>query len=142
MDSHPAPAAAPVAAPAAGAAVRPQAGAGSIGEVALLAFPIVLTQLSQTTMHVVDSIFVGRLGPAELGGLGFAGIWLWTVMSIFTGLATGVQTFVSQHHGAGNEKACGGWLWQGMYAAAPAAAIGLFGFAALAEPLWRAFGSR
>jgi multidrug resistance protein, MATE family len=110
MDSQSAPVvAAAAASPAAG--VRPRAGAGSIGEVGLLAFPIVLTQLSQTAMHLVDSIFVGRLGAAELGGLGFAGIWMWTVASIFNGLATGVQTFVSQHHGAGEEKACGGWLW-------------------------------
>ncbi len=140
MDSHSAPVAATATAPA-NVGVRPRGGAGSIGEVGLLAFPIVLTQLSQTTMHVVDSIFVGRLGAAELGGLGFAGVWLWTVASVFTGLATGVQTFVSQHHGAGDEKACGGWLWQGIYAAAPAAALGLFGFAALSGPLWSALGT-
>ena len=139
MDSHSAPVAAAAATAAAG--VRPRGGAGRIGEVALLAFPIVLTQLSQTTMHVVDSIFVGRLGAAELGGLGFAGVWLWTVTSVFNGLAIGVQTFVSQHHGAGDEKACGGWLWQGIYAAVPAAAIGLFAFAALSGPLWSALGT-
>jgi MATE family multidrug resistance protein len=139
MDSQSAPVVAAAASPAAG--VRPRAGAGSIGEVGLLAFPIVLTQLSQTAMHLVDSIFVGRLGAAELGGLGFAGIWMWTVASIFNGLATGVQTFVSQHHGAGEEKACGGWLWQGIYAAVPAAAVGLFGFAALCGPLWSALGT-
>ena len=140
MDSHSAPVATDATAPAA-VGVRPRASAGSIGEVGLLAFPIVLTQLSQTTMHVVDSIFVGRLGAAELGGLGFAGIWLWTVASVFNGLATGVQTFVSQHHGAGEDKACGGWLWQGIYAAAPAAALSLFGFAALSGPLWSALGT-
>ena len=92
-------------------------------------------------MHVVDSIFVGRLGAAELGALGFAGVWLWTVMSVFSGRATGVQTFVSQRHGAGDEKACGGWLWQGLYAVVPAAALGLFAFAALAGPLWSALGT-
>ena len=46
------------------AAERP----GSVREVALLAYPIVLTQISHTVMHVVDSIFVGRIGPAALGG--------------------------------------------------------------------------
>jgi MATE family multidrug resistance protein len=138
MDSHSAPVAAT--APAV-AGVHLRGGSGSIAEVGLLAFPIVLTQLSQTAMHVVDSIFVGRLGAAELGGLGFAGIWLWTVASVFNGLATGVQTFVSQQHGAGDEKACGGWLWQGIYAAVPAAALGLFGFAAISGPLWSALGT-
>ena len=98
--------------------------AGGVREVARLAWPIVLTQMSQTVMHVVDSIFVGRLGAAELGALGFAGIWLWTVFSVFSGTATGVQTFVSQAWGAGDERACGRFAWQGLYALVPAAVAG------------------
>jgi len=96
-----------------------RARAGGVREVTRLAYPIVLTQMSQTVMHVVDSIFVGRLGAAQLGALGFSGIWLWTVMSVFSGTATGVQTFVSQAHGAGDEKRCGAWAWQGLYAIVP-----------------------
>ena len=122
-------------------ATRNVAAAGSIREVALLAYPIVLTQLSQTLMHVVDSVFVGRLGAAELGALGFAGIWLWTVMSVFSGTATGVQTFVSQVHGGGDERTCGSWAWQGLYAVVPAAALAVFAFAAVADPLWTAMGA-
>ena len=83
------------------AALPDRASAGSVREVALLAYPIVLTQISHTVMHVVDSIFVGRIGAAELGGMGFAGIWLWTVFCLFNGALNGVQTFVSQAHGAG-----------------------------------------
>ena len=115
--------------------------AGGIREVALLAYPIVLTQMSQTVMHVVDSIFVGRLGAAQLGALGFSGIWLWTVMSVFSGTATGVQTFVSQAHGAGDEKACGAWAWQGLYAVVPPLTIALFVFVAGADWLWRIAGA-
>ena len=114
---------------------------GSVREVALLAYPIVLTQMSQTTMHVVDSIFVGRLGAAELGALGFASIWLWTVMSVFSGTATGVQTFVSQAHGAGREGSCGGFAWQGLYAVLPATALAFLAFVAVADPLWSWLGA-
>ena len=114
---------------------------GNVREVARLATPIVLSQLSQTAMHVVDSIFVGRLGAAELGALGFGAIWLWTVGSIFTGTATAVQTFVSQAHGAGDERACGGWAWQGLWAVVPAAALAFCAFAALADPIWSLVGS-
>ena len=114
---------------------------GSVREVALLAYPIVLTQMSETAMHVSDSIFVGQLGAAELGALGFAGVWLWTVMSIFTGTAVGVQTFVSQAHGAGDERSCGGWVWQGLYAVVPATALALFAFAAASGPLWSLLGA-
>jgi MATE family multidrug resistance protein len=114
---------------------------GGVREVALLAYPIVLAQMSETMMHVFDSIFVGRLGAAQLAALGFAGVWLWTVMSIFSGTAIGVQTFVSQAHGAGDERSCGGWFWQGFYAVVPATALALFAFAALADPLWRVLGA-
>ncbi len=115
--------------------------AGGVREVAQLAWPLVLAQMSQTTMHVVDSIFVGQLGAAQLGGLGFAVIWLWTVFSVFSGSSTGVQTFVSQAHGAGDERVCGGWAWQGLYALVPATAVTLFLFAALAELLFTAVGA-
>ncbi len=115
--------------------------AGGIREVAHLAWPLVLAQMSQTTMHVVDSIFVGQLGAAQLGALGFAGIWLWTVFAVFSGSATGVQTFVSQAHGVGDERGCGGWAWQGLYALVPATAITLSLFAGIAESLFTAVGA-
>jgi MATE family multidrug resistance protein len=115
--------------------------AGSVREVAQIAFPIVLSQTSQTLMHLVDSIIVGQLGPAQLGALGFAGIWVFTVFSLFNGCATGVQTFVSQCHGAGDDSACGRWAWQGLYAVVPITALALLSFAALADPLFAWFGT-
>jgi MATE family multidrug resistance protein len=103
--------------------------AGGVREVALLAYPIVLTQISHTVMHVVDSIFVGRLGPAQLGALGFAGIWVWTVYCVFNGALNGVQTFVSQAHGAEDNRSCGRWAWQALWGVVPATAVAMFGFA-------------
>jgi MATE family multidrug resistance protein len=96
---------------------------GSIPEVAVLAYPIVLQTLSDTMMQVVDTAIVGRLGVTELGAVGFGGIWLWTVLVIFVGSATGVQTFVAQDFGAGRAQSCGGWVWQGMYALVPASLV-------------------
>ena len=94
-------------------------------EVARLAYPVVLTQLTGTTMHVVDAAMVGRLGAVELGAVGYGGIWLWTALSLFLGTASGVQTFVSQTFGAGHRRRCGGWAWQGLYAVAPALVVGV-----------------
>jgi MATE family multidrug resistance protein len=114
---------------------------GGVREVTWLAYPIVLTQMSQTLMQVVDSIFVGQLGAAQLGALGFSAIWLWTVMSVFSGTANGVQTFVSQAQGAGDEKSCGGWAWQGLHAVVPALTISVFAFVAVADGLWTLAGA-
>jgi MATE family multidrug resistance protein len=115
--------------------------AGGVREVIRLSVPLMLAQMSQTLMHAVDSIFVGRLGVAELGALGFAGIWLWTIFSVFSGAANGVQTFVSQAWGAGEDRRCGGYLWQGLYAIVPAAFVSGLAFVAIAGPLWTLVGA-
>ena len=96
---------------------------GSIREVVVLALPVVATQLSATLMSVVDSIMVGRLGATELGAVGFGGIWTWTLICFWMGLASVVQTFVSQSHGAGRERECGAWAWQGIAAIMPMALL-------------------
>ncbi len=92
---------------------------GSIREVTLLAYPIVLTNLSMTAMGFVDTAMVGRLGPTPLGAVGFSGVWLWTLAVAFFGLASGVQTFVSQADGAGRREECGRWTWQAIWVSAP-----------------------
>jgi MATE family multidrug resistance protein len=100
--------------------------AGGMREVLLLAYPVVLQQISMTTMGIVDSAMVGTLGATELGAVGFGGIWLWTFMCFFVGTTSGVQTFVAQKEGAGALRECGAWAWQGIYAVLP------FGLAASA----------
>ena len=96
---------------------------GGVAEVALLAYPVVLQTLSDTIMQVVDSAIVGHLGVTELGAVGFGGVWLWTLMVVFVGTATGVQTFVSQAFGAARPRECGPWVWQTLYALLPAAVV-------------------
>ena len=105
---------------------------GTLREVGLLAYPVVLSQISSTAMGVVDSAMVGRLGATELGAVGFAGIWCWTLFSLFYGTTHSVQTFVSQEHGAGNPERCGDWAWQMVWSALPFAIGGALLFAALA----------
>jgi MATE family multidrug resistance protein len=96
---------------------------GGIREISDLAYPVVLTQLSATAMGVVDSAMVGRLGATQLAAVGFSGVWLWTIFSFFHGTVSGVQTFVSQHDGAGEARLCGRWIWQALYGAMPVAVL-------------------
>jgi MATE family multidrug resistance protein len=111
------------------ALARADAARGGVHEVAWLAYPIVLSNLSGTLMHVVDTAFVGRLGPVELAGVGYGGVLYWTVLCAFVGAATGVQTFVAQAHGAGRERECGAWAWQSLWLLAPLAALALWLYA-------------
>jgi MATE family multidrug resistance protein len=98
-------------------------GTGGLGEVARLAYPLVLTQMSITAMGVADSMIVGRLGAAPLAAVGLSGTWLWTLASFFLGTSMAVQTFVAQRHGAGRTRECGGWCWQGLASNVPPAAL-------------------
>ena len=98
---------------------------GGTREVLILAYPVVLTQLSQTLMFAVDAAMVGRLGATELGAAGFGGIWIWTTLCLFMGTVSGVQTFVSQEHGAGDATRAGRWVWQSLCGVLPLALAGI-----------------
>lgn len=115
-------------------------GRGGMREVGWLAYPVILSQISSTMMGVVDSAMVGRLGATELGAVGFAGIWCWTLFSLFYGTATGVQTFVSQDHGAGREAHCGQWAWQAVWLIMPAAVVAAIVLAFVAPAALRLLG--
>ena len=57
-------------------------------------------------MGIVDTIMVGPLGPAAIGSAGL-GSGVFTAIAIFgMGLMLGLDAFVSQAHGAGDEA---GW---------------------------------
>ncbi len=103
---------------------------GSIREVALLAAPAVVSMLSVTLMWTSDTFFVGRLGSAEQGAVGFSGAVAWTILSFIIGTLSAVQTFVAQHVGARSLRGAGEMTWQGLYlgllAALPAALVGFF----------------
>jgi len=113
---------------------------GGLREVALLAFPVVLTQVSVTLTQIVDSAMAGRLGPSELAAVGFGGIWMWTGMCFFMGTVNVVQTFVAQHHGSGESSRCGAWAWQGMLGLVPLTLLAAGALYAWADPLMRALG--
>lgn len=94
---------------------------GGVHEVFHLALPVVLSNLSLTMLHVVDAAFVGRLGATPLAAVGYGGIWTWTAMCGFVGVASGVQTFVAQSHGAGRPDQCARWAWHALHSVVPAA---------------------
>ena len=117
--------------------------AGGVREVALLAGPAVLQTLSDTVLSIVDMAIVARLGSAELGGVGFGGLWLWTTLSLFVGTASGLQTFVARALGDGEGASKGRWLWQAAWALVPAVSIWMLVVAWRVEAVfsWLAPGS-
>ena len=52
-------------------------------------------------MTTVDTIMVGPLGPAAIGALGIANSAFYSIAIFGMGLLLGLDTLVSQSHGAG-----------------------------------------
>jgi MATE family multidrug resistance protein len=104
---------------------------GGIGEVANLAYPVVLATIAETIMQVIDTAMLGHLGALQLGAAGFAGLWIWTLFVPFTGTAQGVQAFVSRHDGANEPERCGAWIWQAIWLLVPAMSLWMIAVAFL-----------
>ncbi len=79
--------------------------------------PVIISQLSYTAMGVIDTMMVGRLGIAELGGVGLGNMIAWWLLSGFYGVLSVVNTYVAQSVGANDRRGVGRTLWHGIYLA-------------------------
>jgi len=79
-----------------------------------LAWPVMLTSLNWTLMHMIDVAIVGHVGADQLGALA-AGRAL-TFITIVVGIASmsGIMVFASRYDGAGQRERCGDVLRQGL----------------------------
>lgn len=68
-------------------------------------------------MNTVDIIMIGQLGPAAIGAIGVGGNAFYCLAIFGIGLLFGLDTLVSQSHGAGNRSDTHHSLAQGVYAA-------------------------
>jgi MATE family, multidrug efflux pump len=79
-----------------------------------LAGPVVLAEIGWMSMGLVDTLMVGRLGPAAIGATGM-GSGVFTAIVIFgMGLMLGLDALVSRSAGAGRLDECVHWLHQGV----------------------------
>jgi len=81
--------------------------------------------LSFTVMTVVDTAFVGRLGPAALAGVGLGGIALWTVICFGFGMLRAIKVLVAQGSGAAEGDRVLPFLGAGVLAALVLGALAL-----------------
>ena len=101
-----------------------------------LAVPVVLSEMGWMTQGIVDTIMVGRLGPAAIGEVALGNAVCYTPSLFGAGLMLGLDTLVAQAYGRADHDECHRWLAQGLYIAAIASpvimaivALASFGFA-------------
>ena len=82
-----------------------------------LAVPVVLSELGWTAQGIVDTIMVGRLGPAAIGAVALGNAVYFTPVLFCFGLLLGLDTLVSQAYGRQDHDECHRWLAQGIYLA-------------------------
>ncbi len=105
----------------------------------MLALPVIFAELGWMSMSVVDTIMVGRLGPAAIGATGVGSSAFYSFAIFGMGLLLGLDTLVSQSYGAGNREACRQFLAQGVYLALCISPL-LMVFFAFVPPLFYALG--
>ena len=82
-----------------------------------VAWPVVVSMLSYTAMGVTDTLFVGRLGTAQLAGTALAATGIILLCSFFLGALRGVKVLAAQATGAGQHALAVASGWQGLWMA-------------------------
>ncbi len=82
-----------------------------------LAVPVVLSELGWMAQGVVDTIMVGKLGPAAIGAVALGNAVYYTPSLFGIGLLLGLDTLVSQAYGRQDHDECHRWLAQSVYLA-------------------------
>ena len=67
-----------------------------------MSFPISIGMLSTFLFQVIDTYFVGQLGPSSLAALSFASTLYFLVVGLFMGLSVGVSIIIGTAAGADN----------------------------------------
>lgn len=114
--------------------------AAEAGRILRLAWPIVLTSLNWTVMHLIDVAVVGRAGTFQLGALA-AGRAI-TFITIVMGLAglSGVLVYTSRADGGGKLAETGDTLRSGLLLGFAIGLVCLLVLHFRAEPLLRVVG--
>ena len=86
-----------------------------------LAVPVVLSELGWMAEGIVDTIMVGKLGPAAIGAVALGNAVCNTPSLFGIGLLLGLDTLVARAYGRKDHDECHRWLAQGVYLACIAA---------------------
>jgi len=106
-----------------------------------LAWPVVVQQVSFTTVQLVDTFLVGHLGEDALAGVGLASILYWFPLSGMFAIGIGATAVVARNVGAGRpEQAAVTLRSTQMLALMWGVAMGVVFFAA-AAPMLRIMGA-
>ena len=65
-----------------------------------IAIPVTLQNLLFSSVTLVDTLLIGRLGETPLAAVGMAGKWSWFFSIVLFGCSSGAGVFIAQYFGA------------------------------------------
>jgi putative MATE family efflux protein len=105
-----------------------------------LAWPVIVTMLSESLVGLVDMLFVSRLGASSVAAVGVGAQILGAVAVTMTAVGTGTLALVARSIGARRSGEAERVLGQSIIVAAALAVVAIVPVIAFAAPLVRAFG--
>lgn len=90
-------------------------GKGKIKELLFISIPLILSASTTTVQHFIDRLFLSWYAPEALASSMTAGLFQFTLLSIFIGTAGYTSTLVAQYYGAKKSEHIGSIVWQGVY---------------------------
>lgn len=108
-------------------------------QVLVLSIPLIFGSGAMAIMQFVDRMFLAWYSQEAIAATMPSGVVYFTIMSLFTGTASYVGTFVAQYWGANQKHQIGSIVWQGMYVAA-FAGVSLLLLIPFAEDFFRLVG--
>ena len=104
-----------------------------------MALPLIFSTGAWTVQAFIDRVFLTWYSPQALAAAAPSGMANFTLFSLLIGIASYVNTFVAQYHGAGRPERIGRSVWQGIYFSFFAVLIALLIWP-LSDDLFRLFG--
>ena len=86
-----------------------------MAELLALAAPTVAQMASYTVMQFIDTVMLSRVGEREATAAANSGMLAFSIISFGVGVLWVVNTLVSQAFGRKDFRACGVYLWQGIW---------------------------
>jgi MATE family multidrug resistance protein len=95
--------------------MRDQTQQSTLTRLLYIAFPMVISQASDTVMKFVDRLFVAGLGDAHLAATMSGGLTEFMISSLFIGTVGYVGALVAQYYGSGQSEKCAEATFQAVF---------------------------
>ena len=73
-----------------------------VGSIWFLALPMMATNFIHTMFHVVDMMYLGRLGPSAIAAVSISGATMMIPFALIMGIASATTAMVARYYGAGD----------------------------------------